>query len=117
MRMVQQMRRIVPALGWVVLALALSANGAAAQDRQKVEIVPALGHTERVTSVAVSDDGSRIISGSNDKTVKLWDGASGALLRTFYGHAGPVTSVGVSGGSHIISGGADKTIRQWDAAT
>ena len=40
------------------------------------------------TSVAFSPDGRFIVSGSDDKTLKLWDAANGALLKTFKGHDG-----------------------------
>ena len=38
--------------------------------------------------VAFSPDGGRMLSGSLDKTIKLWDAATGALVRTFEGHLG-----------------------------
>ena len=43
------------------------------------------GHKEPVTSVAYSPDGAKIGSGSVDKTIRLWDPATGALLRTLLG--------------------------------
>ncbi len=55
---------------------------------------------------------------ADDKTIKLWDAATGALLRTFEGHSGWVTSVAFSpDGARVLSGSADKTIKLWDAAT
>lgn len=49
--------------------------------KPKIEIVPQIGHSSQITSVAFSPDGARMLSGSTDKTVKLWDVATGALLR------------------------------------
>jgi WD40 repeat protein len=38
------------------------------------------GHFSRVTSVAISSDGTKIVSGSWDKTVKVWDAMTGSML-------------------------------------
>ena len=54
------------------------------------------GHSGRVTSVAIAPDGRTALSGSSDKTLKLWDLASGKELRTFTGHSGRVTSVAIA---------------------
>ena len=60
----------------------------------------------------------RVLSGSDDKTLKLWDAATGALLRTFEGHSGSVNSVAFSpDGTRLLSGSWDKTLKLWDAAT
>jgi WD40 repeat protein len=65
--------------------------------------------------VAVSPDGRFIVSGSDDKTVKVWDAASGRLLRSLDGHTDRVRAVAVSpDGRTIVSGSHDRTIRAWD---
>src|SRR5262249_52397818 len=51
------------------------------------------GHTSGVSCVAVSPDGKRIASGSWDKTVKLWDAATGQERLTLKGHPNGVISV------------------------
>ena len=76
------------------------------------------GHTGLVTALACSPDGTRIVSGSADKTLKIWDAASGGELATLVGHKGPVTAVAYcSDGTRIASGSADKTLKIWDAAS
>ena len=68
------------------------------------------GHKGHVTSVAF--DAQHIVSGSRDKTIKVWDRETGALVHTLTGHEGAVTSVALDG-QHIVSGSEDKTIKVW----
>jgi WD40 repeat protein len=60
-----------------------------------------------------------LLSGSNDNTAKLWDGATGQLLRTFEGHSDQITSsVAFSpDGRQVLSGSSDYTLKLWDAET
>lgn len=71
-----------------------------------------------VWSVAWSPDGRRLVTGSDDGVVKIWDAASGRALTNFQGHAGPVLAVAWSpDGKRAASGGNDGTIRIRDLKT
>ena len=63
--------------------------------------------------IAVSPDGSRIVSGSWDHSVRVWDAMTGEQLRELQGHTDTVTSVAFSlDGNRIISGSWDHGVRQ-----
>lgn len=73
------------------------------------------GHSDTIKSVSVTADGRRAVSGSADKTLKVWDLESGACVRTLEGHSEWVTSVSVTpDGRRAVSGSHDKTLRMWD---
>ena len=72
-----------------------------------------MGHRGEVNTVVVSPDGKTIISGSDDRTIRIWDLNSQKLLRTLKGHTDWVYDIAISADSQIVSGSRDKTIKLW----
>ncbi len=76
------------------------------------------GHSSWVDSVIYSPDGRYLASGSQDKTIKIWEVATGKQLLTLTGHSDQVLSVIYSpDGRYLASGSQDKTIKIWEVAT
>ncbi|KAG6330844.1 hypothetical protein ID866_8244 [Astraeus odoratus] len=75
------------------------------------------GHTSWVTSAACSTDGMRVVSGSYDYTVRVWDAERGMQFGSpLQGHSCRVTSISFSPeGTRIVSGSIDCTVRVWYA--
>ncbi|KAJ5464315.1 uncharacterized protein N7458_000001 [Penicillium daleae] len=76
------------------------------------------GHSDFVWSVVFSPNGRLLASGSRDKTVRIWDTATGGLQQTLEGHSDQIQSVVFSpDGRLLASGSRDKTVRIWDTTT
>ncbi len=77
-----------------------------------------VGHNGSVNSVSFSSDGKTLVSGSWDKTIKLWNVETGQEIRTLKGHDSRVFSVSFSrDGKTLASGSDDKTIKLWNVET
>jgi WD40 repeat protein len=77
-----------------------------------------VGHADKVLATALSSDGQHALSGSADRTLKLWETTTGRCLQTFEGHQGGVTSVCFSaGGCYVLSGSEDRTVKLWQMTT
>src|SRR4051812_10614669 len=77
-----------------------------------------VGHDDAVWSVAFSPDGRLAVSGSYDRTLRLWTVATGKEVRRFEGHTKAITAVAFSpDGRQILSGSADNALRLWDRET
>ena len=75
------------------------------------------GHLAEVNCVAFSPDGSHLASASTDKTVKLWDVATGNIIRSLT-HQDYVLSVAFSpDGALLASASTDRTLKLWDVVT
>jgi hypothetical protein len=76
------------------------------------------GHGAAVLGCAISPDARRVVSASEDQTLKLWESNTGRELATLRGHDGPVIDCGISpDGSTIVSASWDTTVKLWDLAT
>src|SRR4029077_8429742 len=75
---------------------------------------PEAGHW--VTALAILQDG-RLASGSEDKTIRLWNPVTGRETARLEGHDLGVTALTVWSYKDLISGSDDQTIRIWDTAT
>jgi WD40 repeat protein/serine/threonine protein kinase len=76
------------------------------------------GHRGPVSQVAYSKDSTRLASGGDDGTVRLWDPRSGQLQRILLGHARKITRLAWSpDGKVLASGSDDSTVRLWEADT
>ena len=76
------------------------------------------GHTDEVTSTALSANGKVAVTGSRDNTARVWDVDTGETVRVLEGHTSSVTSVAQSSdGMVLVTGSYDGTSRVWDVAT
>ena len=75
------------------------------------------GHTETINTIAFNRAGGRLVSASNDGTVRLWDVATGRCLHNFKGHTGEVFAAAFHpDGTRLATGGRDRSVWLWDLA-
>lgn len=86
---------------------------------QNLAQIPTLtGHLSEVNSLAFNPSGTTLASGSDDKTIKLWNLNNKQEIRTLKGHSDKVYSVAISpDGQTVVSGSKDKTIKVWNLNT
>ena len=76
------------------------------------------GHEGDVYCVSASPDGTKVASGSADKTLKIWDTKTGTAIATMEGHTTVAGTISYSpDGTKVASGSFDKTVRVWDTTT
>ncbi|XP_076351524.1 uncharacterized protein LOC143247398 [Tachypleus tridentatus] len=75
-------------------------------------------HKEGINCMALSEDGSLLVTGSEDKTAKMWSTQSNPieLLGTLEGHTGYITCCAVHE-QFVVTGSSDNTLRKWSIAT
>jgi len=76
-----------------------------------------LHHDGHIDTLAFSPDSKRILTGSHDRTARLWDVASGKALLPPLVHEGALTTVAFSPDGRMLLTTSDRTLRLWDAAT
>ena len=73
------------------------------------------GHVDWVNAVAITPDGKQVLSGSDDRTLKVWEFETGSELQTLTGHKRSVTALVVTpDGRHLISASDDCTLKIWE---
>ncbi|AFY57121.1 WD40 repeat-containing protein [Rivularia sp. PCC 7116] len=76
------------------------------------------GHSDSVKAIKITPNGETLISGSYDRTVKLWDLKTGKLLKTLEGHKEAVISIAITPDGQILASGSnDNTVKIWDLKT
>ncbi len=82
------------------------------------EIVIQNGHSVEVNAVCFSPDSKLQASGSNDNTIRLWEVATGRLLRTLEGHSSSVNRICLSPDDNQLASGSDNhKIKLWEVAS
>ncbi len=100
------------------LAVACESGCLCVYDAQTMTEVTLIWAPAALTSVAFSPDGRLLASGADDKTVRLWETASGKEVHVFKKHTGGVFSVAFApDGKTLASASHDNTVRLWDAAS
>jgi uncharacterized Zn finger protein (UPF0148 family) len=75
-------------------------------------------HQKAVRTLAIDPNGNFLVSGSNDKTVKIWEISTGNLIKTAIGHTGSAIALAISPtGELFASGSGDNTIKLWELKT
>ncbi len=91
---------------------------AEAASEQIAEKVIRLDYKSTILAYALSPDGIRLLTASDDTTVRLWDEETGRCLRVLKGHTNSVSSVAWSPDQrYALSAANDNTLRLWDVET
>jgi WD40 repeat protein/class 3 adenylate cyclase len=114
-------RSVLLALQGLSEAYTLEAENALHESIPELHLLMTLtGHAEMPESVAVSPDGTRLASASDDGTVKVWDAITGQELQSFSTQHTGISIFGLAyspDGARIATASDDQTAKVWDAAT
>ncbi|OMJ71138.1 hypothetical protein SteCoe_30726 [Stentor coeruleus] len=73
------------------------------------------GHVRKIICMCLSDDNRYLVTGSEDKTIRIWDIIDNRQISIISGHESTVTCISLSlNNTFIVSGSTDCTIRLWD---
>jgi WD40 repeat protein len=100
------------------LGLQYTVQGDEALSRASRQVYPlhVLNAADDVRGIAFNGDGTQIVTNSNDDEVRLWDVASGQLLRTFHGEIGTPNSVDISSDGRYVAALGNNVV-VWDPNT
>ena len=75
-------------------------------------------HQDKITTLGISHNGKKLVTGSADQTIRIWDLKTGKLLRNIPAHDGQVKAITISSdGQKIVSVGSDKLMKLWNIET
>ena len=106
------MRRIFLAMFFILISLFIYGEEIR-EIAEEIKCIKTLeGHSDWVSSIIYSPDGKYIASRSRDKTIRIWEIASGQCIKTLTGHGESIYDIVYSpDGKYISSGSSDKTIK------
>src|SRR5262245_39437090 len=102
-----------------IIAFAVAAIATAVSSKEgQLPAVALQGHTADLAGASFSPDGSKVVTASSDKTARIWDAKTGAVLHELSGHAESVRTAQFSpDGTRVITASRDGTARIWNVAT
>lgn len=82
--------------------------------KQQVPAVSLVGHRRPVSSVTITPDGRRVISGGHDQKIRVWDLVGKVQAKEILAHPAAVTCLALSAdGTQVLSGSRDRTAKLW----
>jgi WD40 repeat protein len=103
---------------WAVPVWDVEGFRTASADESVEPLMVLEGHTNRVDVLMLSTDAKKLITGSRDTTIKVWDLQSGECLQTLEGHSNRISALEFTPDQkRLVSGAEDKTLKVWDLGT